>query len=92
VEQVLRAAVWLGGQGGEEPGDLGPGERDLSWWRGPAGAFGGSGDGEECQRERGEGDPAVPGGPGADLVLVESGQALSGLEVLLNQPLLMPVK
>jgi hypothetical protein len=76
---VLGAAGWLAAQGGEQAGDLVAGERDLSWWRGPAGVFGGGGDGEEGQRDHGEGDPAVPGGPGADLVLIEPGQALARL-------------
>jgi hypothetical protein len=43
--------------------------------------LGGGGDGEEGVREHGEDGPPVPGGPGADLVLVEGGQALGGLEV-----------
>jgi hypothetical protein len=46
--------------------------------------LGGSGDGEERGGEHGQGDPPVPGGPEADLVLVEGGQALAGLEVLLR--------
>ena len=50
------------------------------------GAFGGGGDGQEGGGEHGEGDPPVPGGPGADLVLVQAGQALGGLEVLLDGP------
>ncbi len=33
-----------------------------------------------------EGDPPVPGGPAADLVLVQAGQAISGLDVLLDGP------
>ena len=72
VQQVAGAAVWLVGLGGEQPGDLVAGERDLPWWL-LAGVFGGGGDGEECQRGHGEGDPAVPGGPGADLVLIQPG-------------------
>ena len=48
--------------------------------------FGGGGDGEEGGGEHGEGDPPVPGGPAADLVLVQAGQALAGLEVLLDGP------
>jgi hypothetical protein len=34
----------------------------------------------------------MPGGPAADLVLVQAGQAFAGLEVLLNRPPLMPMK
>jgi hypothetical protein len=37
-------------------------------------------------REHGESDPAGPGGIAADLVLVERGQALAGLEKLLHPP------
>jgi hypothetical protein len=48
--------------------------------------LGRGGDGEESQREHGQGDPPVPGGPGTDLVLVEPGQAFAGLEVLLRGP------
>lgn len=48
--------------------------------------FVGADDGEEGVGEHGEGDPAVPGGPASDLVFVESGQALAGLEGLLDRP------
>ena len=84
VQQVAGAAVWLVGLGGEQPGDLVAGERDLPGWRGPPGVLGGGGDGEEGQRDHGEGDPAVPGGPGADLVLVQPSEAFAGLEVFLD--------
>ena len=67
MQQVLGAVVWLGSQGGEQPGDLGPGERDLPWWRWPGGVFGGCGDGEECQRGHGEGPPRLhPAEPARD--------------------------
>ena len=52
-------------------------------WRG-LGVLGGGGYAEEGQGEHGEGDPPVPGGPGADLVFVQAGQAFAGLEVLLR--------
>ncbi len=48
--------------------------------------LGQGGHGEERQREHGQGDPPVPGGPGADLVLVKAGQALTGLKILLHGP------
>ena len=38
----------------------------------------GGGDGQEGVGEHGQGGPAVPGGPAADLVLVEPDQALGG--------------
>lgn len=47
-------------------------------------AFGGCGDGEKGVCEHRQGDPAVPGGPSADLVLVQAGQALAGLGRVLN--------
>jgi hypothetical protein len=48
--------------------------------------FGGCGDGQEGQGEHGQGDPPVPGCPVAHLVLVQPGQALAGLEILLGGP------
>ena len=42
------------------------------------------GDGEEGVGEQGEGGPAVPGGPGTDLVLVQTGESFAGLEILLH--------
>ena len=53
---------------------------------GVACVFVGADDGEEGVGEHGEGDPAGPGGVAADLVLVQSGQALAGLEGLLHPP------
>ena len=46
------------------------------------------GHGQEGMREHGQGGPAVPGVPAADLVLVESGQAFGGLERFLDAPAL----
>jgi hypothetical protein len=71
--------------GGHEPGDLVAGERNLVWRCG-AGSLGGCGEGEGGAGEDGEGGPAVPGFPGADLMLVQAGQGLAGLEVLLGGP------
>jgi hypothetical protein len=73
-----------GDEGGEEVGDLVPGQRDLVLWRDAAGALGSGCDGEDGGGKHGQGDPPVPGGPAADLVLVQAGQALSRLEVLLD--------
>ena len=82
---------WLDDQRAEQRGDLVAGKRDLIvWWR--MGVFGGGGEGEECQGEHGQGGPPVPGGPAADLMLVQAGEALAGLEVFLNPPPLMPLK
>jgi hypothetical protein len=75
---------WADSQVGEEVGDLVAGQRDLPGWVWVPGVFGGGGDGEEGAGEHGQRCPPVPGGPAADLVLVESGQALAGLEVFLD--------
>jgi hypothetical protein len=48
------------------------------------GSLGGAGDGEDCCSEHGQGGPPVPGGPAVDLVLVQPGVLLGGLEVLLS--------
>lgn len=48
--------------------------------------FVGADDGEEGVGEHGQGDPVGPGGEAAELVLVQAGQALSGLEGLLHPP------
>ena len=48
--------------------------------------LGGGGDGEEGQGEHGQGGPPVPGVPAADLVLIQPGQSLAGLEILLRGP------
>ena len=44
------------------------------------------GDGQECQREHREGDVPVPGVVAADLVVVQAGLVLGGLEALLDRP------
>jgi hypothetical protein len=43
-------------------------------------------DGQEGQGQHGEGDVSVPGGPGADLILVEPDLALGRLEAGLDGP------
>jgi hypothetical protein len=70
----------------EQPLDLVAGERDEPVRYGVPGVFVGADNGEEGVSEHGQGDPAGPGGVAADLVLVESGQAFSGLEGLLHPP------
>src|SRR3954465_3618498 len=45
-----------------------------------------SDDGEEGQGQHGERDVSVPGGPGADLVLVQSNLTLGRLEAGLDGP------
>jgi hypothetical protein len=44
------------------------------------------GDGEEGVGEHGEGDMSVPGVPGADLVVVESGLVFAGSEAFFDGP------
>ena len=41
---------------------------------------------QEGQGEHGQGDPPVPGRPAADLMLIQAGQALPGLEIFLGGP------
>lgn len=77
---------WPDDQGGEQVADFVAGERDLAVGRRSAGALGGGGDGQERGGEHGQGDPAVPGVPAADLMLVQAGQSLAGLEVVLHRP------
>jgi hypothetical protein len=89
---VPGVAARCGGLCGEEVGDLVAGQRDLPGRSRAAGGFDGGGDGEDGGAEHGQRDPPVPGGPAAHLVLIQAGQALAGLEVLLSQPPLMPVK
>lgn len=48
--------------------------------------------GQERVGEQDQGGPSIPGGPGADLVLAQAGQALAGLKTLLSPPLAMPLK
>ena len=66
--------------------DLVAGQRDQFRRIRAAGVLEGGGDGQDRGGEHGEGDPPVPGGPAADLVLIQAGQALAGLEVLLDRP------
>jgi hypothetical protein len=72
----------LDDEGGEQMADFVAGERDLAVGRGAADVFGGGGDGQERGGEHGQGGPAIPGLPAADLVLIQAGQALADLEVL----------
>src|SRR5262245_21601867 len=74
-------------QSGEEPADLVAGQRDQLAIACPAAAGLGRGeDGQESAGEQGQDGPAVPGGPAADLVLVQGGQFLAGGEPVLDSP------
>ena len=57
-------------------------------WRWLGVAFGGGGRRPGRLGEHGQGGPAVPGGPAADLVLIDAGQSLGGLEGFLDAPAL----
>ena len=63
------------------------GQRDqlVLAWPAAAGLCGGQ-DGQERVGEQGQDGPPVPGGPAADLVLVQGGQFLSGGEPVLDFP------
>lgn len=62
----------------EQSLDLVAGEQDQPVWGGVAGVCVGADDGEEGVSEHGEGDPKRPRGETADLVNIQSGQALTG--------------
>ena len=75
-------------QGVEESAKLVDGQRDQPGRCGLGVAFGGGGHGQEGVGEHGQGGPAVPGGPAADLVLVQPGETFGGLEGFLDAPAL----
>ena len=66
--------------------DLVAGQRDQLVGVWPVGMLLGADDSKEGVGEHGEGDPAAPGGVAAELVFIEPGQALLGLEGLLHSP------
>ena len=83
----------VGGSGGgadgervEQSADLVEGERDQAGRGRCAVAFGGGDHGQERHREHAQHGPAVPRRPGPDLVLIQTGLALGGLERLLDGP------
>jgi hypothetical protein len=79
------------GENSEEPADL-VGDSGISRrvrWEIPLfvpGLFAGTGGGEIGRGEHRKGDVGVPGPPGSDLVVVESGFVFRGLEALLDRP------
>src|SRR5215211_2865372 len=72
--------------GGEQVLDLVAGHPDQPGWWWVAAALGHGGGHQEGVGDHGEGDPAVPGAPAADLMLVQADQPLAGLEPLLDGP------
>ena len=73
-------------EGCEEPADLVAGQRDEPGGCGLVGVLLGGDHGEQGVRQHREQSPAPPGGPAADLVLIEPGQAFAGLEGFLDGP------
>src|SRR5580700_3597760 len=71
-------------QSGEQPADLVTGQRDELILMGCG--LGGGQDGQERVGEQGQDGPAVPGGPAADLVLVQGGELLTASEPVLHLP------
>lgn len=86
AEPVGRVVDGPDDEGDEQALDFVAGERYEGVRCGVAGVFVGAYDGEEGVGEHGQGDPAAPGCVAADLVLVQSGQALAGLECLFHSP------
>ena len=72
-------------QSGEQLADLVTGQRDELVLMG-GGGLGGGQDGQERVGEQGQDGPAVPGGPAADLVLVQGGELLAASEPVLDLP------
>ena len=73
-------------QSGEELADLVAGQRDQRIVRVAGVRLGGGEDGQECVGEQGKDGPAVPGGPAADLVLVQGGQFLAASKTVPGLP------
>lgn len=72
-------------QSGEEAADLVAGQRDqLVLARVAAARLGRGQHGHERTGEQGQDDPAVPGGPAPDLVLVQAGEFLADGEPVLS--------
>src|SRR5829696_1449155 len=73
-------------QRGDQVLDLVAGQADQpGWWR-VLGAVAGRKHHQEGVGNHGQGGPAVPGAPAADLMGVQTDQALAGLVALLNPP------
>ena len=75
-----------GDQRREQVLDLVAGQADQPgrWW--VPGAVGGREHHEDGVGEHGQGGPAIPGMPAADLMLVQATKALAGLESLFDGP------
>jgi hypothetical protein len=86
AQPVGQMAQRSGGQADEQVAVLVAGERDQlgRWW--VADTLDESDDDQEGVGEHGQGHPAVPAAPAADLVLVQAAQSLAGLGRLLYPP------
>jgi len=75
-----------GDQGGKQVLGLVAGQADQPgrWW--VMSVLGNGRHHQEGVGHHGQGDPAVPPAPAADLVLVQADQAFGGLEALLDGP------
>jgi hypothetical protein len=84
VQDAGQGPYRFGDQPVDQSGDLVAGERDQ-----PVRLMGPGSGGEHREHgvgEHGDQGPASPGGPAADLVLVQAGQGLGGLEGFLDAP------
>lgn len=81
VEDVVGALSHARGQSGEQATSFGNGDSDQAGLLSGVAARDGCQDGEERVSEHRQGGPSVPGVPAPDLVLVETDDALGGLEV-----------
>jgi hypothetical protein len=86
TQPVVKVTNRSGEQCGEQVLDLVAGQPDQPQRGGMAGALGHGRHDQEGVGEHGKGGPAVPGAPAADLVVVQSDQALAGLEALFHRP------
>src|SRR5262245_55212207 len=87
VQPVADAAAVAGDQLCEEVADFVDCQgNQLSGGRGTVGSFAHGDDGEDGVGEHGQRGVAVPGGPLADLVLVETDLVLAGTKTFLDAP------
>ena len=70
----------------EEPAELVEGQRDQADRRRSPVTFGGGGDCQERHRQHHQHGPAMPGRPGPDLMLIQTGLPLRRLERLFDLP------
>src|SRR5215211_7504274 len=86
AQPVAAIAGGLDEQRGEQVLEFAAGQPDQPMRYRMSGPLGGGEHRQEGERDHGEGGPAVPGAPAADLMLVQAAQALAGMERFLNGP------